>query len=145
MAKKIILSFLGQPQLGNGFSYNISINNVPIVYENGLSALDVNYRAFGLGNLPPNEIERQLSLSNTIDNTLSFLVNIYTYSNIYYNRNGNTIEITVNTSLPINISFGSFDPNITQSVLEIPETENINLKYYFQYKNNDFITVNPPC
>ena len=135
MAKKIILSFADQPEIGKGFSYNVSISGTPIVYENGLTSLNVKYRAFGLGNLPPNEIERQLSLSNTIDNTLSFLSNNYTYSNIYYNRNGNTIEITVNTSLPINISFGSFDSNITQSVLEIPETENINLKYFFQYKN----------
>ena len=135
MAKKIILSFLGQPQLGNGFSYNISISGTPIVYENGLSSLNVKYRAFGLGNLPPNEIERQLSLSNTIDNTLSFLVNNYTYSNIFYVRKNNTIEVIINTSLPVNVSFGSFDPNITQSVLEIPETENINLKYFFQYKN----------
>ena len=135
MAKKIILSFLGQPQLGKGFSYNISISGTPIVYKNGLSALDVNYRAHRLGNLPPNKIERQLSLPNTIDNTLSFLANIYTYSNIFYIRKNNTIEVIINTSLPINISFGSFDPNITQSVLEIPETENINLKYFFQYKN----------
>jgi hypothetical protein len=135
MAKKIILSFLGQPQLSNGLSYNISISGTPIVYENGLSTLDVKYRAFGLGNLSPNEIEIQLSLSNTIDNTLSFLANNYTYSNIFYVRKNNTIEVIINTSLPINISFGSFDPNITQSVLEIPETENINLKYFFQYKN----------
>ena len=135
MAKKIILSFLDQPQVGQGFSFTISINNTVIVYENGLSTLDVKYRAFGLGNLQPNEIERQLSLSNTIDNTLSFLVNNYTYSNIFYVRKNNTIEVIINTSLPINISFGSFDPNITQSVLQIPETENINLKYFFQYKN----------
>lgn len=135
MAKKIILSFADQPEIGKGFAYTISINNVPIVYDNGLSVLDVKYRSFGIGNLPPNEIERQLSLSNTIDNTLSFLINNYSYSNIIYVRKDNTIEITVNTSLPINISFGSFDPNITQSVLEIPETENINLKYFFQYKN----------
>ena len=114
MAKKIILSFLGQPQLGNGFSYNISISGTPIVYENGLSALDVNYRAHRLGNLRPNKIERQLSLSNTISNTFFFLASNYTYSNVFYVRKNNTIEITVNTSLPINISFGSFDPNITQ-------------------------------
>ena len=135
MAKKIILSFLGQPQLGKGLSYNISISGTPIVYENGLSALDVKYRAFGLGNLPPDLVELQLSLNSTIDNTLSFLVNNYTYSNVFYVRKNNTIEVIINTSLPINISFGSFDPNITQSVLEIPETENINLKYFFQYKN----------
>ena len=135
MAKKIILSFLEQPQVGQGFSYNISISGTPIVYENGLSSLNVKYRAHRLGNLPPNKIERQLSLSNTIDNTLSFLANIYTYSNIFYIRKNNTIEVIINTSLPINISFGSFDPNVTQSVLEIPETENINLKYFFQYKN----------
>ena len=135
MAKKIILSFLEQPQVGQGFSYNISISGTPIVYENGLSSLNVKYRAHRLGNLPPNEIERQLSLSNTIDNTLSFLANIYTYSNIFYVRKNNTIEVIINTSLPINISFGSFDQNITQSVLQIPETENINLKYFFQYKN----------
>ena len=135
MAKKIILSFLGQPQLGNGFSYNISISGTPIVYENGLSALNVKYRAHRLGNLSPNKIERQLSLANTIDNTFFFLANNYTYSNVFYVRKNNTIEVIINTSLPINISFGSFDPNITQSVLEIPETENINLKYFFQYKN----------
>ena len=135
MAKKIILSFLGQPQLSKGFSYNISISGTPIVYENGLSSLNVKYRAFGLGNLSPNEIELQLSLNSTIDNTLSFLSNNYTYSNVFYVRKDNTIEVIINTSLPINISFGSFDSNITQSVLEIPETENINLKYFFQYKN----------
>ena len=135
MAKKIILSFLGQPQLGNGFSYNISISGTPIVYKDGLSSLNVKYRAFGLGNLPPDLVELQLSLNSTIDNTLSFLVNNYTYSNVFYVRKNNTIEVIINTSLPINISFGSFDPNITQSVLEIPETENINLKYFFQYKN----------
>ena len=135
MAKKIILSFLGQPQLGNGFSYNISISGTPVVYENGLSSLNVKYRAFGLGNLPPDLVELQLSLNSTIDNTLSFLVNNYTYSNVFYVRKNNTIEVIINTSLPINISFGSFDSNITQSVLEIPETENINLKYFFQYKN----------
>ena len=135
MAKKIILSFLGQPQLGNGFAYKISISGTPIVYENGLSTLDVKYRAFGLGNLPPNEIEIQLSLSNTIDNTLSFLVNNYAYSNVFYVRRNNTIEVIINTSLPIDVLFGSFDKNIAQSVLQIPETENINLKYFFQYKN----------
>ena len=133
MAKKIILSFLGQPQLGNGFSYTISINNIPIVYDNGTNTLDVKYRAHRLGNLLPNKIERQLSLLNTIDNTLFFLTNTYTYSNIFYIGKNNTIEVIINTSLPINISFGSFDPNITQSVLQIPETENINLKYFFQY------------
>lgn len=135
MAKKIILSFLGQPQLGKGFAYTISISGTPIVYDNGLSSLNVKYRAFRLGNLPPNKIERQLSLLNTIDNTLFFLTNTYTHSNIFYIGKNNTIEVIINTSLPINISFGSFDPNITQSVLQIPETENINLKYFFQYKN----------
>ena len=58
MAKKIILSFLGQPQLGKGLSYNISISGTPIVYENGLSALDVNYRVYRLLNLKQNKIER---------------------------------------------------------------------------------------
>ena len=114
MAKKIILSFLGQPQLGKGFSYNVSISGTPIVYKNGLSSLNVKYRAFGLGNLPPNKIKRQLSLPNTIDNTFFFLANNYTYSNSFYVKKSNTIEVIINTSLPINISFGSFDPNITQ-------------------------------
>lgn len=91
--KKIILSFLGQPQLGKGFSYNILISGTPIVYENGLSALDVNYRAHRLEIYQANKIERQLSLSNTIDNTLSFLAMIYTYSNIFYIRKNNTIEV----------------------------------------------------
>lgn len=135
MAKKIILSFADQPEIGKGFAYTISINNIPIVYDNGLSVLDVKYKPFGLGNLPPNEIERQLSLSLTIDNTLSFLTNNYSYSNIIYVRKDNTIEAIVNTSLIVDVSFGMFDSNITQSVLQIPETENINLKYFFQYKN----------
>lgn len=135
MAKKIILSFADQPEIGKGFAYTISINNVPIVYDNGLSVLDVKYRSFGLGNLPPNKIERQLSLSSTIDNTLFFLINNYSYSNIIYVRKDNTIEVIINTSLPISVLFGAFDQNITQSVLQIPEAENINLKYFFQYKN----------
>ena len=119
MAKKIILSFADRPETGKGFSYNVSISGTPIVYENGLSSLNVKYRAFGLGNLPPDLVELQLSLNSTIDNTLSFLVNNYTYSNVFYVRKNNTIEVIINTSLPINISFGSFDSNITQSVLEI--------------------------
>lgn len=135
MAKKIVISFLGQPEITNGFSYSIFVNNTQVVYENGLNTLLIKYRDFGTGNLPPDGVERQLSLSDTINFTLQSLIDYYVYSNIYYYRSANTIEVIINTSDVIDISFFNSDANIVMEEFIIPETENINLRYFFQYKN----------
>jgi len=133
MAKKIILSFTDQPLVGVGFSYDIKINGYSITYANGESPLSIEYRA--LNNESPSFIELKSNLSDTIDNTLNFLIANYVYSNVIYRRVNDTIEITVNTDDIILINFGTINDNITATFETVNLDDQLNLRYFFQYTN----------
>jgi len=133
MAKKIILSFTDQPLVGVGFSYDIKINGYSITYANGESPLSIEYRA--LNNESPNFIELKSNLSDTIDNTLNFLIANYVYSNVIYRRVNDTIEITVNTDDIILIEFGTINDNIIATFETVNLDDQLNLRYFFQYTN----------
>jgi len=133
MAKKIILSFTDQPLIGVGFSYDIKINGYSITYANGESPLSIEYRA--LNNESPSFIELKSNLSDTIDNTLNFLIANYVYSNVIYRRVNDTIEITVNTDDIILINFGTINDNIIATFETVNLDDQLNLRYFFQYTN----------
>lgn len=133
MAKKIILSFTDQPLIGVGFSYDIKINGYSITYANGESPLSTEYRA--LNNESPSFIELKSNLSDTIDNTLNFLIANYAYSNVIYRRVNDTIEITVNTDDIILINFGTINNNIIATFETVNLDDQLNLRYFFQYTN----------
>lgn len=135
MAKKIVLSFLDQPLVGVGFSYEITINGIQITYANGVRPVSTSYRAFGGNNEPPMFIELKPTLSESIDNTLNFLIANYVYSNVIYRRVNDTIEITIDTDDVINVYYGELNTNISAETLNVSATDDINLRYFFQYTN----------
>jgi len=135
MAKKIIIAFSGQPVVGLAIEYTIFINGVYIVYANGEATVYEAYTANGTGNNPPTFIELKTNLSDTIDNTLNFLIANFVYQNIYYRRVNNTIEVTIDTDELIQVSFGESGENIGLSLVDISADDAINLRYFFQYTN----------
>lgn len=132
MAKRIIISFASQPTEGTGFSYNILINDISLVYDSGFTNLSASYVTNGTPSVKPLFLELQTSLSDTIDFTLSILQQYWISSIISYKRVDNTIEVLIVHDF-IGISIGDTNPNISLSIVDVPDTENINLRYFFQY------------
>ena len=131
MAKKIIISFTGQPIIGKGFIYTILINGTNLVYNSGQTSLNINY---GNNDSAPNVIQLKNSLSDTIDKTLSFLNDNWVSSIISYKRVNDTIEVLIRSD-GIIISTGQTDINISLIVSDVSNDELSRLKYFFKYTN----------
>lgn len=102
--KKIIIAFSSQPQVGDYFRYIIQLPSQNLTYTNSLSELIAN---FGVGNNAPNQVGLGSDLNQTIDNVLAFLQSVWSanFNSIFlgtvttnYERIGNTIHVTINTT-----------------------------------------------
>lgn len=135
MAKKIIISFTDNPNLFEGLNLIIKYNGLPIYYNSGEAAISVEYITNGTPDVPPSQIERQLTLDATIQKTLSFFNAYYYNDNVVYNRVNNSIEVIVNLD---NIVFEitNNNANIVITTQDIDPATNLNLRYFFQYTNN---------
>jgi hypothetical protein len=136
MAKKIIISFSDQPFPGNGFSYDINIEEYPLFYNSGQNSVQANYVPRGSPLVTEFDIERGSDLNETINRTILYLSSKYVSSIINYSRLGNTIEISISSSKYISVNFGDSNVSISTSSVRPSDLENINLKYYFQYINS---------
>ena len=136
MTKKIVIQFDDIPLSGIGFQYDILINGLNIVYTSGLNTVDVQYVDYGTIGYDPNiYIEVQPTLAGTISNTLAWMSSRYSQSNVVYSIVGETIEVTINLNDLIVVNFFDSNPNTTTFSFIPDDTENINLRYFLQYKN----------
>lgn len=135
MAKKIILSFADQPEIGKGFEYTITINGYTTVYLNSLNLVSIDYTANGVINAAPDTIEIQPTLKDTIYNTLFFLNKYYKHSSISYGIVDDTIEVRIDTDLTIGITYGAVNQSLTITDEVIVEDNSNNLRYFLQYNN----------
>lgn len=135
--KKIILAFTDSIQngTGNNIYYKIQINGIDLLYNNGLDALNISYN--NTGDVVPNEIQQEATLSATIDKTLNWLNTNFVNPYISYQRINDTIEASINADNSDVTSFVSLNSGVALSVeLFNTDTENTRkLKYFFQYKN----------
>lgn len=131
MAKKIIISFTGQPIIGDGFIYSILIDNINLVYTNGQTSLNIDY---GNSDIVPNIVKLEATLSETIDKTLSFLIANWISPILSYKRVNNTIEVLINSD-DVVISIGATDVNINLTIADVSDEELLKLRYFFQYTN----------
>lgn len=141
MAKKIIISYTDNPQLFAGINLIINFNGLPIYYNSGEAAIAVEYIENGNPDLPPSQIERQLTLDATIQKTLSYFNTYYYNDNIFYQRVNDTIEVIANFD---NVTFATTNTNanIVITTADIDSATNLNLRYFFQYtdsENNRFL------
>jgi hypothetical protein len=132
MAKKIVISFTGQPTIGDGFIYSILIDSINLVYTNGQTSLNIDY---GIADFEPNVVKLEATLSETIDKTLSFLIANWVSPTISYKRVDDTIEVLVNSDSTV-ISTGATDVNINLTIADVSDEELLKLRYFFQYTNN---------
>jgi len=132
MAKKIVISFTGQPTIGDGFIYSILIDSINLVYTNGQTSLNIDY---GIADFAPNVVKLEATLSETIDKTLSFLIANWVSPTISYKRVDDTIEVLVNSDSTV-ISTGATDVNINLTIADVSDEELLKLRYFFQYTNN---------
>ena len=131
MAKKIVISFTGQPTIGDGFIYSILIDSINLVYTNGQTSLNIDY---GVADFAPNVVKLEATLSETIDKTLAFLIANWVSTIISYKRVLDTIEVLINSNNSI-VSTGETDTNITLLVSDVSDEELLGLRYFFQYTN----------
>ena len=134
MAKKVIFSFSENPSLGFGFNCIINYLGLPIYFNSGEAAISFEYLATGTPDLPPSQVERQLTLDATLKKTLSFLNSYYYNDNVVYQIVNNTIEATVLLD-SLSFSITNQIPELTITTQDISDAQNINLKYFFQYTN----------
>lgn len=134
MAKKVTFSFSDNPSLGASFNVAIFLSGNPIYYNSGQNEISFEYSATGAPDQPPFFVERQLTLSATLQKTLFFLNTYYYNEAITYEIIGNTIEAIVNLD-NITITTSSSIAELTITSDEISNPENLNLKYFFQYTN----------
>lgn len=120
MAKKIIISYSGNPTTSDYLKYKIYLGGVLIPYSNGSNEVMIDYNVISIGT----------TLTNTIDITIDYLRTNYIYNKITYQRINNTIEILINYDA---ITF-VIEGNLNYIIEDVP-TETINLKYFIQYKN----------
>lgn len=134
MAKKIIISFLNNPAIGFGINCIINYNDLPILFNSGESSIAIEYIPNGTPDLPPSQIERQLTLDATINKTLAFF-NLYYYNdNVIYNRVNDTIEVIV-TLDNVDFLISNTNADLIINTEDIDPSENLNLRYFFQYTN----------
>lgn len=133
MAKKIIITYSENPIVGNAFSYEIFISGTKITYDTGVNTLNLKYT--NTANVPFSDIKIEFTLQETLNNTVNFLRTYYEFDDITYAQLGNTIEVFINYSGPIDVEVSNVvNEKITISVNTVVLDE-INLKYYLQYKN----------
>jgi hypothetical protein len=132
MAKKIVISFTGQPTIGDGFIYSILIDSINLVYTNGQTSLNIDY---GVADFAPNVVKLEDTLSETIDKTLAFLIANWVSPTISYKRVDDTIEVLVNSDSTV-ISTGATDVNINLTIADVSDEELLKLRYFLQYTNN---------
>jgi hypothetical protein len=135
MAKKVIISFTDNPNLFEGINIIINFNSLPIYYNSGEAAIAVEYITNGTPDLPPSQIERQLTLDATIQKTIAYFNTYYYNDNVVYQRINNTIEVIVNLD---NVTFAITNVNsdIVITTEDIDPATNLNLRYFFQYTNS---------
>lgn len=133
MSKKIVISFSAEPIVGDGFTYNIQINGVDLVYPSGIPYLNLMYQANG--GTDPLKVEKQNNVSLTINATLAFLNANYSNPILTYSRVNNTIEVDIKTDAETVVYIGSLNTNISIDTVDITNITYVNLKYFFEYKN----------
>jgi hypothetical protein len=107
--KKLILDFRGQMSAGSAFVYDIYIGGVKLAYLNSLNTVNLNYKVGASVN--PNQIGIGTTLSDTINNTVSFLTTNYLANSsaggylttLSYLRVGDKVEITVTSTASENL------------------------------------------
>jgi len=143
MAKKITISFSEQPVINVvGFSYIISLNDLPLFYEIGVSELKVDFIANG--STPTNyyELPIGIDLEDTLQRLLTFLREVYVNNIVSYNKVNNTIEVIIQQDVIVTVG-EELNDKITISVTDI-EPFGVNLIYFLIfddyvlniYKNN---------
>ena len=135
MAKRVILSFTENPTAGVGFNIGIQINDISINYDNGEIYLTVNYLTNGNPDVIPFDCELQTNLSDTIDKTLAFLKSNWTANFISYSRVDDTIVMLIQSD-DLSIYIGAKSTSINITIQDVDDSENLNLKYFFQYTNH---------
>jgi hypothetical protein len=135
MAKKVIISFTDNPNLFEGINIIINFNGLPIYYNSGEAAIAVEYITNGTTDLPPSQIERQLTLDATIQKTIAYFNTYYYNDNVVYNRVNDTIEVIVNLD-NITLAITNVNEDIVITTQDIDPATNLNLRYFFQYTNS---------
>jgi len=143
MAKKIIIDFSAQPEIDtDGFSYDITVNDLVLYYSNGTNAVLVNFIANGATPSEFYEVPIGTSLDETLQILLSFLRENYINDLISYSLVNNTIEVLIQADAVVTIG-EDLNENITITTEDV-EPSGSNLKYYLYfddytlniYKNN---------
>lgn len=131
MAKKLIIDFSAQPEIGIGFTYSLSVDGFDIVYNSGVSDVTLSYIVNGGTPSDVTEIPLGATLEETIQLTLDALRNNYVSDLVFYSIVDNTIEAFINADATALI-----DPSINDNIsitTEDVEPSGINLKYYIIY------------
>lgn len=134
MAKrKILIEFTANPILGNAFSYDIAIGGIPFLYPNGLTTLNLDYVSGS--NVPYISIGKKVTLSETIDATVNFLIEYYSSPFITYTRVDNNIEILLNFENAVVTYPEEANDNILISDDAYSPNVNLKLKYLVEWSD----------
>lgn len=134
MAKrKILIEFTANPILGNAFSYDIAIGGIPFLYPNGLTTLNLDYVSGS--NVPYISIGKKVTLSETIDATINFLIEYYSSPFITYTRVDNNIEILLNFENAVVTYPEEANDNILISDDAYSPNVNLKLKYLVEWSD----------
>lgn len=129
MAKKIIIDFSAQPVIDtDGFSYDITVNDLVLYYSNGTNAVLVNFIANGATPTEFYEVPIGTSLDETLQILLSFLRENYINDLISYSLVNSTIEVLIQADAVVTIG-EDLNENITITTQDV-EPSGSNLKYY---------------
>lgn len=135
MAKRIILAFSDNPLVGTGLNIGVYINSLPILFDNGEVYLSIDFTGVGVPDVVPNSCELKTDKNDSIDKILAFL-NVYWVTDfITYSRVNDTIVMLIQAD-DLAISIGDINPNISATIQDVDEAENLNLRYFFEYTNN---------
>jgi len=131
--KKITIGFNGRPALGGAFSYRLSLNGNFISYTNGQNYLQLIWTS--TVNNPLYEVQLKPTLSDSIDNLLSFMQTNWVHPNITYARVNDTIEVTIDIDFVVvaNINTTNIYTWFTVSDIVIDPTPK--LKYFIEWKD----------
>ena len=136
MAKrKILIEFTANPTLGNAFSYDITIDEVPFLYPNGLTTLNLDYVSGS--DVPFVSIGKKATLSETIDATVNFLLTYYSTPFISYTRVDDTIEIIVNLEDAVITYPDDANDNVLISDDAYSPSVNLKLKYLVEWTDTE--------
>jgi hypothetical protein len=132
MAKKIIIDFSAQPEIDtDGFSYDITVNDLVLYYSNGLNGVRIDFIANGT---TPDE-DYQLAIGTSLDETLQILLSYlrenYINELISYSLVNSTIEVLIQADAVVTIG-EDLNENITITTEDV-EPFGTNLKYYLYF------------